>query len=251
MILDSNIKIFPYSHIKDFVSRKIYESDSRYHILYNTDIQINYLDNSFEKSLNEGHGICYLWENEVYKKYEGVGIVHYRTSMDLTCLKDKDFEIAVLRPLFFQGSLYNQWDQPHEFLDVCLNLIYEYSREIYNSAISYINGNTLYARNHFIMKSTDFEGYCKFVFKILRNFCYRYNFYRYEDIVQYCEKNRNKYPLLNCNNFASKVHTVFYQCRTLGYLLERLTAIWINYRYDKKQITKCPMIVYQENFVRL
>ena len=208
---------------------------------------MSYFDNSLEKSLNEGQGICYIWENGLYKNYEGVGFIHYRTSMDLDALKDKDFNVAVLHPLVFPCSLYNQWDNPHEFLDVCLNLIYDYSREIYYSAISHINRNLLFQRNHFIMQSKDFEEYGNFVFSVIKKFCLRYNFTKYEDIVEYCNKNKHKYPLLNSSEFNPRVHTVFYQCRTLGYLLERLTSIWINYRYKKEEIIACPMITYANN----
>ena len=252
----SNTKIYVYTHTKDFPLKEFYEKDDRYEIITNNNIQSRFINNDLQPSFNEPHGICYVWENGLYKDYDNIGFCHYRSYLDITNphISEKRYKVIVGEPLKFKQSLYEQWDQPHEFLDITLNLIYNYSKEIYWSAVCHINRNILYRRNHFIMRVEDFKEYADFAFTITNRFCRHYNWETYNDVVKYCEDHKKDYPLLNLEESAiyneewEYYKTVEYNCRTLGFLYERLTSIWLSYKYKPEEIFLAPIIIKKRSY---
>ena len=246
----SNSKIYVYSHTKDFPLREYFDKNKQYEILLKDEIQSRFINNDLQPSFNEPHGICYVWENELYKDYDNVGFCHYRSYIDTDALntEEKDYKLIVAEPLKFNVSLYEQWDQPREFLDITLNLIYNYSWDIYWSAVCHINRNVLYRRNHFIMPKEDFKEYADFAFTIIKNFCRKYNWNTYDDVVKYCETHKKDFSLLNMKWRTNGEEweyfkSVEYNCRTLAFIFERLTSIWISYRYKPEEILNAPLII--------
>lgn len=245
----NNTKIYVYTHTKDFPLKTFFEKDKRYEILLKGDIQSRFINNDLQASLNESHGICYVWENGLYKNYDNIGFCHYRSYMDTSNLLKNEYKVVVGEPLKFKKTLYEQWDQPHEFLDIALNLIYNYSREIYYSAVCHINRNVLFRRNHFIMSIDDFKEYADFAFTITKKFCRQYNWQTYNDVIKYCKEHENIFPLLNLKNGSTNneeweyYKSIEYNCRTLAFLYERLTSIWLSYRYKPEEMFLAPIII--------
>jgi hypothetical protein len=83
--------------------------------------------------------------------------------------------------------------------------------------------------NIFIMKKDDFIEYGNFVFGVLFEFDRRNNLNSDEDIKKYIEKN-----FINKTKFDNIVNSINYQRRLEGFLLERLTNIFYNFKFKNK-----------------
>ena len=243
-----SLKIFAYSHIHDFFLKDYFEKQDCYEIAYEDEIKSQFSEGNLNKSINEGHGISYVWENKLYRDYDYVGFCHYRRHLNLREVNEGDkFKVIVAKPIHFYNSVYEQWDNPQIFLDTTLKLIKDYSPEIYATAMKHMRDDYMYYSNNFIMRKEDFEEYGKFVFTIIKNFCKEYNFKSYDDIVEYCKTHQEIYPLMNHTLPSDKKYAedVHYNCRTLGFILERLTSIWMVYRYRRDEIKEVSLVVVE------
>ena len=79
------------------------------------------------------------------------------------------------------------------------------------------------------MKKDDFIEYGNFVFGVLFEFDRRNNLNSDEDIKKYIEKN-----FINKTKFDNIVNSINYQRRLEGFLLERLTNIFYNFKFKNK-----------------
>jgi hypothetical protein len=79
------------------------------------------------------------------------------------------------------------------------------------------------------MKKEDFIEYGNFVFGVLFEFDKRNNLNNDEDIKKFIEKN-----FINKINSDDIVNSINYQRRLEGFLLERLTNIFYNFKFKNK-----------------
>jgi len=183
----------------------------------------------FNLSYNEGSHIFYIYNNYAYKKY--IGFCHYRRYFDFENEIDLDeifqkHDIIIPSKLNFNGmNLYDQYGYFHNLddLNIVLDIISEdFPSTIYNNVMKYMAMPILIPYNIFIMKSKDFGDYCNFVFPILKKFDEIRHFKNKNDINKYVTKHADQY----LKPFPPN-NTVEYQSRLEGFLLERLTSLYI------------------------
>ena len=190
----------------------------------------------FNLSYNEGSHIFYVYNNYVPKKY--IGFCHYRRYFDFNENEidlDKIFQthdIIIPSKLNFNGmNLYDQYGYFHNIndLNIILDIISEdFPSTIYNNVMKYMTMPILIPYNIFIMKSKDFNDYCDFVFPILKKFDEIKHFKNKNDIDKHISQHADQYlKPFSPNN------TIEYQSRLEGFLLERLTSIYIMMTFKK------------------
>jgi hypothetical protein len=109
-------------------------------------------------------------------------------------------------------------------MDIVKSIV-EKKHQEYNDAFIYVlNSKMLFPCNMFIMRTDDFNEYCKFIETVLNEYLDVVGL----DIEKRIEENKDKY----LKNFYPN-NTVEYQYRIGGYLAERLTNVFI-YKHFKK-----------------
>jgi hypothetical protein len=200
-----------------------------------------------EFSLAEGSRIYWLYKNYKLKKY--IGICHYRkyfSFFDKIPDIEKIFsghDIIVTKPQT-SCSVIKQYSASHRTDDLIdlLNIIKEINPSWFNKGVlDCVNKNVLYACNMFIMESSEFLKYCEYVFNIIKEFCKRRGWKNDEDIRKYVEEHKNEYL-----KQVYPGNTIEYQSRVLGFLLERLTSIYISTNFENPHII--PMIITEDKY---
>lgn len=236
--------IFICTH-KDF---KICPSNKTYKIITDetTDITNKNLEiiregnselSSKEFSYAEGSRIYWILNNIKLKKY--IGICHYRTYFDFfddipdidAIFKNYDL-IATQKYNFDKDTLETQYNKCHCGLDLTTIglIIQEFYPDYIDAWDKTKNQNFMFIRNMFIMKKDDFIECYNFAFDILKKFDKIFHLETYEDII---EKTKN-----NCKSSKN----IKYQSRIQGFLLERITNIYINKKYDLNKIKEFSII---------
>ena len=209
---------------------------------YNIDlISSNYDNELYMKKIGycEGSKIYYIWKNyknnKINTKY--VGFNHYRrifSFLDEIPNLDKIFQeydvILIERFFFYDKSIKEQYYENHigENLDQIIQIIKENFTNYYLASLKTMNMTFGHFCNIFIMKKEDFIEYGNFVFGVLFEFDRRNKLKNDDDIKNFIKKLLIK---RNSNNIEK---TIKYQRRLEGFLLERLTNVFYNFKFKNK-----------------
>jgi hypothetical protein len=201
----------------------------------------------FEFSLAEGSRIYWLYKNYNPKKY--IGICHYRKYFsffdDVPNIEEifEAHDIIVTEPQTQYGII-RQYSLTHNVRDIIdvINIVNETQKSwIERGFMKSVNGNVLYACNMFIMRSDDFLKYCECVFGVIKEFCKRRGWENDNDVKKYVELNKEDYLKM-----IYPGNTIEYQSRVLGFLLERLTSLYISTHFSKPY--KFPILVTEDKY---
>lgn len=215
---------------KDFTE---YVTEGDYTILSTAKLNNTYsfpvviVDNDLEplkKSYSEGYMIKQIYLNLIDNCEEWIGVNHYRryfnNPTDETTL-----------PIPYKFNMHTQYAACHNINDLLKveEIIDTYFPEY---STDYANINILFQCNIFIMKRSDFICWYNFVFGVLKHFSIDNGLYTDDDVRKYVECNRNQY----------KQFEIDYQSRLHGFLMERLTTIFILKRFKDKEVVIKPII---------
>lgn len=197
-----------------------------------------------EYSYAEGSRIYYLYKEcqSILKDY--VGICHYRkyfsffdnvpnmdeifSQYDIVCGNNVLQKIE--NNIQYGISLYNQYAIAHNTKDMVdvLMCIYDKKPDYFNDAMAAFSSSVLYPCNMFIMKKDDFLEYCDFVFTVLGEFDNRNGLHCDDDVAKHVIQQKSNYRL--------SIVDVKYQQRLDGFLLERLTQVFIKHHFQENKI---------------
>lgn len=110
------------------------------------------------------------------------------------------------------------------------------------------NGSNLYYSNGFIMKASDYDKYCEFLFKNLEMYLKFTNINSEQTLLEHVKYNLEvgKYPRYQ-NTQQIPEQAVKWQMSILGFLSERLWTLWLQHNFKQDRIYKTPYIKMEEN----
>jgi len=242
------LNIYIVTH-KDFINKL---TNSYYKILcddcsklnwdYNIDlISSNYDNELYKKKIGycEGSKIYYIWKNyknnKINTKY--VGFNHYRrifSFLDEIPNLDKifqEYDVILNKRLYLNNkNIKEQYFEIHigKNLDQIIQIIKENFTDYYLTSLKTMKMTFGNFCNIFIMKKEDFIEYGNFVFGVLFEFDRRNKLKNDDDIKNFIKKLLIK---RNSNNIEK---TIKYQRRLEGFLLERLTNVFYNFKFKNK-----------------
>ena len=109
-----------------------------------------------------------------------------------------------------------------KFLDEIEEIIKEKFTEYYPQTQKTLYGNCLSFCNIFIMKKKDFIKYGEFVFGVLFEFDRRHNLKNDKDVQNLIVSEIKR---------TGKKTNLVYQCRQEGFLMERISSIFYDYKF--------------------
>ena len=182
----------------------------------------------------EGSKIYYIWKKYKKKKIVSkyVGFAHYRRIFFFgNYIPNLDeifteYDAIINKKNRFKFSVKTQFTYKHfkKFLDEIEEIIKEKFSEYYPQTQKTLHGNFLSCCNIFIMKKEDFIKYGEFVFGVLLEFDRRHNIKNDKDI---------KNLIVSEIKRTKKRGKVVYQFRQEGFLMERISSIFYDYKFKK------------------
>lgn len=225
----------------DCPNNKIYKllclGDTKLNNKYDNDVLYdNTNDNisSYNKIICEFSGLYWVWKNYEMKDY--VGFCQYRKRFRFgenvpdidEIFKKHDAMIAF--PIKVTNII-RQYNKCHNIFDlikikeIIIKNFPQYSKAMADTFLS----DKLYPCNIFIMKKDDFKECCDFIWSVIKIYLEQEKITSYEDCVKRVENNKEDY-LKNYKTYEQN-GTVEYQARFVAYLIERLTNIFIRYKF--------------------
>ena len=202
-----------------------------------------------QKLWNEGSRLYYIYHNYDWQKNDYIGLNHYRryfNFFDTVPNMDDIFSTydVILPPRLGLGTtLEQQYINCHNFLDFIQ--IKDIIKDLFPDYIEAMNKTLkqthFYACSMFIMKKEYFQKYCEFVFPVLLEFDKIRGFNTDEDV----EKHVTQYKHLYIKQIKP-MDTIGYQSRINGFLLERLTNIFVNKHFNN--ILEIPVIETEKKY---
>jgi len=239
----------------------VYPRNSVYKVIHGCDHPLNvdleqYVETEtdlspFQFSLAEGSRMYWLYKNYCFKDY--VGFCQYRKYFgffeEVPCIEDifKSHDVVVCRNNI-GVSMYQQYAISHRIKDFddAFIIFSKICPNISNKIRISICQNFMYDCNMFIMRSDDFKEYCNVVFTTIREFCRKRGWVMDSDIVSFVSNHKSEYI-----KQAYPGNLIEYQSRVLGFILERLTSLYIGavfkrpYLCDKIMTNNKSTIVYE------
>ena len=181
---------------------------------------------------------------DTYPLKDYVGFCHYRkyfAFMDNVPDIDKMFEnveAICSYPITFRNTIHGQYASYHniEDLDLLGDIIKEKHPEYADEWDAFMNGHTMVPYNMFIMKKNDFLSYVDFQFGLIKEWLDVVG-----DVEKRLEDNKEKY----CKKIAPN-NSLEYQSRVGGYLMERLTTLFMHHHF--KRIGFAKVIVTEKKY---
>ena len=223
------IKILTVTHKSyDFPQDEIYQPIQVGRVLSTVDLGIlsdNEGINISGKNKNfcELTAIYWAWKNHFFADCDYVGLTHYRrffkgsgcqlkgkailsASEIFTLMQNYDAIVPRHRNYWIE-SIYSHYRHAHHIsdLDCARDIIKEYFPDYIPAFNRVMQGKTLYLYNMFVLKKTDFDAYCDWLFRILFELEKRLDLQDYDA----------------------------YQQRGFGFIAERLFNVWLVYRQLK------------------
>lgn len=185
----------------------------------------------------------YVADNFELPKY--VGVCHYRryfSFLDDVPNMDEifsEYDAVCSKPMVFEQSVKEQWATLHNIEDLYIvgGIIADRFPHLSKLWHNFINGNIFIPYNMFIMKREDFKEYIDFIFYVLDKYLKIVG----TDINKRIYDNYEKY----IKDFYPN-NTVEYQYRIGGYIAERLTNLFMMYKFNK--IKTYPVIVTEDKY---
>jgi len=231
--MNDNLDMFISTH-RDFAH---YPTNSVYKVITDEGINISapldvlrdgdheIYDRSF--SYAEGSRIYWVYKNYQLKDY--VGFCHYRSYFsffnDIPDINEvfSQYKIITGYPDRI-SSIYEQYDKSHYISDMNNLLSVIDDDKIKNE----VHSPLLYKRNMFIMRKDDFIDYCNVVFGYMLKFDALMN--------------------LKTDDDCKRLHNDIYQSRVDGFLLERLTSMYISSHFTTNEIKTYEIKMTEERF---
>lgn len=185
--------------------------------------------------LNHGYGegsrIYWVWKHYPLKQY--VGFCHYRCYFSFRdnipniddIFKEHDVILKNRCILPARTSVRDHYKNEHciKDLETCLEIINSKFPE-YNDVIdTVLNRYYFYIKNMFIMKISDFNEYCNFIYGILKEYCNIKHYDNDNDILEDVRNHIEDYARISSKEDEVRIS---YQARKLGFLMERLSNIF-------------------------
>jgi len=213
-----------------------------------TNLQIIECGNPGDSLDDKFYSEFYMLRNLVKNGYnfaEYVGFCHYRkyfSFLDNIPDIDEEFkrcDVILAKPIKFIMSIHDQYEKYHniEDLDIVGEIIRDKYPEYYNIYTNFVEKNMMFPYNMFIMKKNDFLDYVSFVDGIMNEYLKIVG----EDIKKRIEDNRDKY----IKDFSPN-NTFEYQYRLGGYLIERLTNIFLFRRV--RRVTTYRVVITEKKY---
>lgn len=176
------------------------------------------INNCFDdKDVGEIYHICFVKNFVDLKDY--VGICHYRRFFDfMDNIPDLDslfqtHDIILLSPEIYRPTTKSQYAGCHniEDIDIAEQIIKNKFPDYYDSFIKFFNQQKFFPCNMFIMRKEDFINYVEFIESFIKEWANVVGTNMRQRVID----NKKKYG------------DVEYQSRLLGFVLERLTNVYI------------------------
>lgn len=212
-------------------------------VLYKDDCN-NYIKDNYDNCFSEGMQLYELYKNIDLPKY--IGICHYSKYYNIEDYSklingfNKDYDIVVTPYFDFkEETVFEQYShcfRPDE-LRICGAIIKKYYPEYLQDFCDIMNDNKIYPYNMIIIDRDRFKSYCNWIFDIMFKYLKHMKFNNDEDIIKWCEDNKDK--LVNMNkgdNVNEHYKTTLYSARICGHLMERLINVWIKHNIQPDRI---------------
>lgn len=143
----------------------------------------------------------------------------------------QEYDVILNKRLYLNKNIKEQYYEIHigNNIDQIIQIIKENYTDYYLASLNTMRKTFGNFCNIFIMKKDDFIEYGNFVFGVLFEFDRRNNLNNDDDIKKFIEKN-----FINKTKFDDIVNSINYQRRLEGFLLERLTNIFYNFKFKNK-----------------
>lgn len=227
--LKDNLKIFICTHkdVEPPVNNRVYQ------IIDNRDNKIKEHKGLGDEFYSEILTYYNVAEYEDLPPY--VGFCHYRRYFsfldNVPNMSEafKDADAIVIKPIQFGGDVRGQYAFYHniEDLEIVENIVKEKYSDYYNAMEHFLNGNSMFIYNMFIMRRDDFKEYVKFIKGVLDEYIDVVG----NDIDSRVMNNQDKY----FKHIAEMPQndTLDYQRRIGAFLAERLTNVFF-FRHFKR-----------------
>lgn len=227
--LKDNLKIFICTHkdVEPPVNSRVYQ------IIDNRDNKIKEHKGLGDEFYSEILTYYNVAEYEDLPPY--VGFCHYRRYFsfldNVPNMNEafKDADAIVIKPIQFGGDVRGQYAFYHniEDLEIVENIVKEKYSDYYNAMEHFLNGNSMFIYNMFIMRRDDFKEYVKFIKGVLDEYIDVVG----NDIDSRVMNNQDKY----FKHIAEMPQndTLDYQRRIGAFLAERLTNVFF-FRHFKR-----------------
>ena len=236
---NNNLTIYVCAHKKfdESVVPKI-----NHKILYRDDCN-NFIKDNFDNCFSEGMQIYELYKNIDLPNY--VGICHYRRYFDIEdyskLIDDfKNYDIIVTPYFSFNNeTVYEQYSHcfRSDELRICGAIIKKYYPEYLQDFCDVMNNNKMYLCNMMIIDKDRFKSYCSWIFDIMFKYLNHMGFKNDEDIIKWCEDNKNQLFNINKDDTVDDYFkTTKYCARICGHLMERLMNVWIKHNIQPNRI---------------
>ena len=217
----------------------------------------------------ENTGTYWIWKNVHGAKYKGQ--MQYRRplsgvseNMDFDKIFE-DYDVITCEPFHHPDHKVPTKEEPmvisaytveqgYEFSN-CIDDLYVlelaiqlYHPEYYDDYVKYIkNGPDLYYSNGFIMRESDYDEYCAFLFDCLVKYLDLANIHSPQELIDHVKYNVEvgKYPRYGGNKRIPE-EAIRWQCSILGFLSERVWTLWLQHKFKPERILKLPYIKQEE-----
>lgn len=197
----------------------------------------------------ENTGIYWIYKNVKDAKYKGqtqyrrrlVGIDEDTDfdkifeSHDLICAKPYNYvenREWIPADTVAEGYAYSHCKDDLDILEQVIKSEFSEYSEDYDRCIK--NGQNLYYSNGFVMKSEDYDSYCKFLFDVLNRWIFHAKANTYEELILHVSRNvgAGKYKRFEREGRDPMKLTwneIAWQCKIGGFLSERIFTLWVNH----------------------
>jgi len=167
-------------------------------------------------SYSELTALYWAWKNDFFKRYDYVGLVHYRryflgtgtfgkcnilTAKEIEAVMERYDVIVPAKRNYYIETVRSHYEHAHhkKDLDMLEEVLGQYSPEYMDAFAKVMKQRNLFLYNMFVMRTEHFDAYCSWLFMIL------FEVERRVDISGYDA----------------------YQGRVFGFLAERLFNVWL------------------------
>ena len=191
------------------------------------------------KNFCELTALYWAWKNNFFENYDYVGMVHYRrffkgqgvtsfagkilTSAEINTIFQEYDVILPKRRNYWVESIYSHYKNAHNIADLesAKSILHLNFPDYISDFNKVMQGKKLHLYNMFVLRKSDFENYCNWLFTIL------FELEKKLDITSYDN----------------------YQQRVFGFIAERLFNVWII--HNKFRVYEAPVINLEgENYLK-
>lgn len=190
-----------------------------------------------------------IWKNHP-KDCEYIMQTQYRRRFDIHSEETidelfKEHDVVAAAPICMSSTVAQQYSYCHSPFDlpklkkVLLSLYPEYERS-WEAFIE--NGHLLFNSNGFIMKESDYDRYCGWLFSILGEYKKELGYNTVEELDRDISRQIEEGVRHPLNNRGTEENAVQYQRQLGGFASERLLTLYILHNYSHERIGVIPYL---------